>query len=144
MGFSRILKWVAISFSRGSSQPINLTWVSGASPALQTDCFITEFYFSKTISTFVISSMSSATGLLFFQELDYIFKTVFWGRNRRMTMDSEKKKRKKICTGFTHSDWQPAHSRAVNYFIAFQMTLLPTCLLTVIWEHLKGRKPQSR
>lgn len=39
--------------------------------------------------------MSSATGLLFFQELDYIFKTVFWGRNRRMTMDSEKKKEKK-------------------------------------------------
>ena len=23
-----------------------------------------------------------------------------------------KKKKKKICTGFTHSDWQPAHSRA--------------------------------
>ena len=28
MGFSRILEWVAISFSRGSSQPRDRTWVS--------------------------------------------------------------------------------------------------------------------
>ena len=61
---ARILEWVAISSSRGFSQPRNWTWVSCASLELQADCFTTELYFSKTTSTSVISSMSSATEVL--------------------------------------------------------------------------------
>ena len=38
MGFPRILEWVAISFSRGSSQPR----IEPASPALQTDSLPSE------------------------------------------------------------------------------------------------------
>ena len=35
---ARILEWVAISFSRGSSQP----WIELGSPALQADSLLTE------------------------------------------------------------------------------------------------------
>ena len=42
---ARILEWVAISFSRGSSQPRDQTW----SPALQTDPLPTELEGSPMI-----------------------------------------------------------------------------------------------
>jgi len=83
---------------------------------------------------------SSATDLLSVKELDCLFKMVSLSRNKGMTVDSKKKK---ISTDFTLSDWQSAHSRAVNCFLAFQLTLLPICLFTLIWEHLSEKKKQK-
>ena len=39
---ARILEWIAIPFSKGSSQPRNPTFFSCKSPALQSDSFTTE------------------------------------------------------------------------------------------------------
>ena len=51
---TRVLEWIAISFSRGSSRPRNRTWVSHIASFLMLDC-INLFAFANQM--FVIESL---------------------------------------------------------------------------------------